>query len=48
MAAVRPPGVGDLRALPGAGDWGLSTVLGGRIVGFAGGLPIRSAGRLVG
>lgn len=33
---------------PGAGDWGLSTVLGGRIVVFAGGLPIRAGGILVG
>ena len=33
---------------PGAGDWGLSTVLGGRIVVFAGGLPLRRDGRLVG
>lgn len=33
---------------PGAGDWGLSTVLGGRIVVFAGGLPIRRDGALVG
>ncbi|CAA9468034.1 MAG: hypothetical protein AVDCRST_MAG38-913 [uncultured Solirubrobacteraceae bacterium] len=33
---------------PGAGDWGLSTVLGGRIVVFAGGLPLRREGKLVG
>lgn len=33
---------------PGAGDWGLSTVLGGRIVVFAGGMPLRREGRLVG
>ena len=33
---------------PGAGDWGLSSVLGGRIVVFAGGLPLRRDGRLVG
>jgi uncharacterized protein GlcG (DUF336 family) len=34
--------------VPGQGDWGLSTVLGGRIVVFAGGLPLRRDGRLVG
>lgn len=33
---------------PGAADWGLSTVLSGRIVVFAGGLPLRHGGRLVG
>lgn len=33
---------------PGGADWGFSTVLGGRIVVFAGGLPIRVGGALVG
>jgi uncharacterized protein GlcG (DUF336 family) len=33
---------------PGEGDWGLSTVLGGRIVVFAGGLPIVVDGEVVG
>jgi len=33
---------------PDGADWGLSTTLGGRIVVFAGGLPIRSDGALAG
>jgi uncharacterized protein GlcG (DUF336 family) len=33
---------------PDGSDWGLSTTLGGRIVVFAGGLPVRAAGALAG
>lgn len=33
---------------PGGGDWGLSTTLGGRFVVFAGGLPVRVDGGVVG
>ena len=33
---------------PGGADWGMSTALGGRLVVFAGGLPLRAEGRLVG
>jgi uncharacterized protein GlcG (DUF336 family) len=33
---------------PGGPDWGLSTSLGGRLIVFAGGLPIRSGGTLIG
>jgi uncharacterized protein GlcG (DUF336 family) len=33
---------------PDGADWGLSTTLGGRIVVFAGGLPIRADGELAG
>ena len=33
---------------PGGADWGMSTALGGRLVVFAGGLPIRVDGVLVG
>lgn len=33
---------------PGGGDWGLNTTLGGRFVVFAGGLPVRVDGELVG
>lgn len=33
---------------PGGGDWGLNTTLGGRFVVFAGGLPVRVDGALVG
>lgn len=33
---------------PEGSDWGLSTTLGGRIVVFAGGLPIRAGGALAG
>jgi uncharacterized protein GlcG (DUF336 family) len=33
---------------PGNRAWGFNTVLGGRVVVFAGGLPIRSNGRLLG
>lgn len=34
--------------VPGGEDWGLSTVLGGRFVPFAGGLPIVVDGEVVG
>ncbi len=33
---------------PGAAAWGFSTVLGGRVVVFAGGVPLLEEGRLVG
>jgi uncharacterized protein GlcG (DUF336 family) len=33
---------------PGGADWGLSTTLGGRLVVFAGGLPVHVDGRVVG
>ena len=33
---------------PGGADWGLSTTLGGRLVVFAGGLPVRVDGEVVG
>ncbi len=33
---------------PGGADWGMATALGGRLVVFAGGLPIRVDGVLVG
>jgi uncharacterized protein GlcG (DUF336 family) len=33
---------------PDGSDWGLSTTLGGRIVVFAGGLPVRAGGALAG
>ncbi|MGY1695531.1 MULTISPECIES: GlcG/HbpS family heme-binding protein [unclassified Geodermatophilus] len=33
---------------PGGADWGMSTALGGRLVVFAGGLPIHADGALVG
>ena len=33
---------------PGGADWGLSTTLGGRLVVFAGGLPVRVDGQVVG
>jgi uncharacterized protein GlcG (DUF336 family) len=33
---------------PDGSDWGLATALGGRIVVFAGGLPIRAGGALAG
>ncbi len=33
---------------PGGDDWGLSTTLGGRLVVFAGGLPVRVDGQVVG
>ncbi len=33
---------------PGGADWGMSTALGGRLVVFAGGLPIHADGTLVG
>ena len=33
---------------PGGGDWGMSTSLGGRLVVFAGGLPIRVGSALLG
>jgi uncharacterized protein GlcG (DUF336 family) len=33
---------------PGGSDWGMSTALGGRLVVFAGGLPLRAGGRLAG
>ena len=33
---------------PGGSDWGLSTALGGRLVVFAGGLPIHVDGELAG
>jgi uncharacterized protein GlcG (DUF336 family) len=33
---------------PGGSDWGLSTALGGRLVVFAGGLPLRHGGAMVG
>ncbi len=33
---------------PGGSDWGMSTALGGRLVVFAGGLPIHADGVLVG
>lgn len=36
------------RTQPGGPDWGFSTTLGGRIVVFAGGVPIRVEGALVG
>lgn len=33
---------------PGGADWGMATSLGGRLVVFAGGLPVRVDGALVG
>jgi uncharacterized protein GlcG (DUF336 family) len=33
---------------PGGADWGMATALGGRLVVFAGGLPVRVDGALVG
>ena len=33
---------------PGGSDWGLSTTLGGRLVVFAGGLPVKVDGHVVG
>jgi uncharacterized protein GlcG (DUF336 family) len=33
---------------PGGSDWGMATALGGRLVVFAGGLPVRLDGRAVG
>jgi uncharacterized protein GlcG (DUF336 family) len=33
---------------PDGSDWGLASTLGGRIVVFAGGLPIRADGALAG
>ena len=33
---------------PDGSDWGLASTLGGRVVVFAGGLPIRAGGRLAG
>jgi uncharacterized protein GlcG (DUF336 family) len=33
---------------PGGADWGMSTALGGRLVVFAGGLPIHADGALIG
>lgn len=33
---------------PGGADWGLSTTLGGRLVVFAGGLPVHVDGQVVG
>ena len=33
---------------PGGADWGMATALGGRLVVFAGGLPIRVDGVLIG
>ena len=33
---------------PGGNDWGMATALGGRLVVFAGGLPIRVDGALIG
>jgi uncharacterized protein GlcG (DUF336 family) len=35
-------------SLPGNGDWGFATTLGGRMIVFAGGVPIRSGGAQVG
>jgi uncharacterized protein GlcG (DUF336 family) len=35
-------------SLPGGGDWGFATTLGGRMIVFAGGVPVRVAGLLVG
>lgn len=33
---------------PGGSDWGMTTTVGGRLVVFAGGLPLRVDGRVVG
>lgn len=33
---------------PGGSDWGLSTSLGGRFIVFAGGLPLRADGAMIG
>ncbi len=33
---------------PGGADWGMSTALGGRLVVFAGGVPIHADGTLIG
>jgi uncharacterized protein GlcG (DUF336 family) len=35
-------------SLPGNGDWGFATTLGGRMIVFAGGVPIRSGDQMVG
>lgn len=35
-------------SLPGNGDWGFATTLGGRMIVFAGGVPIFSDGKQVG
>lgn len=36
------------RTQPGAGDWGLNTALGGRLIAFAGGLALYSGRAIVG
>ena len=36
------------RTQPGGSDWGLNTALGGRLIAFAGGLPLVAASSLIG
>lgn len=48
VAFGRPTEAWAASSAPDGGDWGLSTVLGGRIVVFAGGLPLLLDGALVG
>jgi len=48
VAFGRPTEAWAESSAPGGSDWGLSTVLQGRLVVFAGGLPIVVEGELVG
>jgi uncharacterized protein GlcG (DUF336 family) len=48
VAFGRPTRRGQSSSTPGQSDWGLSTVLQGRLVVFAGGLPIEVDGEVVG
>ena len=48
VACGRPTEAWAESTQPGGGDWGFSTTVGGRIVVFAGGVPITVAGTVVG
>ncbi len=43
-----PTGAWAQTSIPGAGDWGLSSTLGGRAVVFPGGVPVYLEGELIG
>ena len=48
VACGRPSDAWATSTQPGGGDWGFNTTLGGRIVVFAGGVPIVVDGEVVG
>jgi glc operon protein GlcG len=48
VACGLPTAAWATRTQPGQADWGLNTALGGRLIAFAGGIPLYSGSILVG